>query len=639
MNHFRTALLFIFLCLCGGGQKARAQAPQTQAPEPPPAPISLTTAKDYRSIFDGHAEILIDSNRTFTPEQAMANTTQWRLMKSENDISFLTGHTYWIRFRVRASPEAARALHGEGIIAIPFSYARHLDCYLLNPTTTATTPYSIQYSGLDVPADDRPVWWFGNTFRIPLDTLPHVVYLRSEGIVAVVTQGYVVSEVQLLNAISWFRAFYFATTGILLALFLYNVFLYFIVRDRVYLYYLGYVAFLGGFFFFYESGFLFEMPLFSRSIARANPLAFFPILHLGFAFTLLFTDTLLTLPRVAPRWSKVLRVLAVVQLVFMLVEWSFIGADRYRTFPIFYPLGNLSFLINLGCFIIAAVLALRKRVFITWYYLFGWAVTFFAIIGYNISLFKTTYYKFIEANIMYRIGIVIEMIIFSVALAERIRVLQREKAHAAERERERISRDLHDGLGAQIVEIAAMSEQLREEVHALQANGSAPQQGVEWATAITENVHALRNGLRETIWVLSAENDTVEALVAYLRQETRRMLEAAQIQVIYDIPMEFPTKPVPPDTRRNIAMACREACTNIMKHAEATEVSFRAVVEKSHLVLTLHDDGRGFAPSDVQRFSNGLKTMERRMSLVGGAVRMDSAAGKGTTVEFRVPFG
>jgi hypothetical protein len=156
-----------------------------------------------------------------------------------------------------------------------------------------------------------------------------------------------------LNGISWFRAFYFATAGILFALFLYNVFLYSIVRDRVYSYYLGYVAFFGGFLFFYESGFLFEIPLFSRLIAGTNPLVFFPILHLGFAFTLLFTDTLLTLPPVAPRWSKVLRVLAVLQLVFMLVEWSFVGADRYRTFPIFYPLG--------------------KRLYVVWHN--GWAGT------------------------------------------------------------------------------------------------------------------------------------------------------------------------------------------------------------------------------------------------------------------------
>ncbi|TAE31873.1 MAG: hypothetical protein EAZ92_02195 [Candidatus Kapaibacterium sp.] len=604
----------------------------------PPEPITLSTPNDYRTVFDGHAEILFDTNRTLTPEQAMAHPTAWRLMKSEAEIQFFTGYTYWIRVRVRATPETVRALHGEAMLAIPFCYARHLDCYLPNTDSNATTPYSIQFSGLDVPADDRNIWWLGNSFRIPLDTAPRVVYLRSEGICATFTQGYIISEVQLLNIISWIRSFYVATTGIVLALFLYNVFLYVIIRDRVYLYYLGYVFFLGGFFFFFESGFFFELPLFSRFIARTNPLFFFPFLHLGFAFTLLFTDTLLTLPKIAPRWSKVLHFLAIIQVLFMVVEWAFVGADRYITFPIFYPLGNLSFVINLAAFIIAAVLALRKKVTVAWYYLLGWAVTFLAIIGLNISLFNTTYYRFTVANIMYRVGIIIEMILFSVALAERIRVLQREKAEAGERERERIFRDLHDGLGAQIVEIAAMSEQLREEVQALQENSASPQQSAAWATAIATNTHALRNGLRETIWVLNAENDTLEALTAYLRQETTRLLETASLQVHFKASENLPAeRRIEPDTRRNIVMAVREACTNAVKHAEATECTIEITMESKKLKIIVQDNGRGFVPSEVGRFSNGLKTMQKRMDACAGTVTIESVRdGGGTSVEFAV---
>ncbi len=602
------------------------------------APLTLTTARDYRSVFDGHADILFDSTRSLTPEQAMAHPTGWRRMTSEEDIKSFTGYTYWIRFRVRATPEAARALHGEAMLAIPFSYARHLDCYLLNAATTGTTSYSVQYSGLDVPVDDRPVWWFGNTFRIPLDTTQRVVFLRCEGIAAMMTQGYIVSEVQILSVISWIRSFSVASAGILLALFLYNILLYGIVRDRVYLYYLGYLTFFGGFFIFFESAFLLEIPLFSRFVAGKNPLAFLPFVHLGFACILLFTNALLMLPTVAPRWSKVIRVLTVVQCVCMLVEWSVVGADRYRTFPIIYPLANLICLVTVGGIFVAAVLALRKKVFIAWYYLSGWMLIFIAFVGFNAAIFNTTHFKFFTGNVLFRLGITLEMIIFSVALAERIRVLQREKALAGERERERIFRDLHDGLGSQIVEIAAMSEQLRDEVRVLQEDNSVPQQGMEWATTIADSVHTLRNGLRETIWVLNAENDTAEALVSYLHIETRRMLETSPVEVQYDIPAVFPKKTVPPETRRNIVMAVREACTNMMKHAESKQIRITATLEHSLLTLTLTDDGKGFDTTSVERFSNGLKTMEKRMSLVNGAVRIASERGRGTTVQFSVPL-
>lgn len=209
--------------------------------------------------------------------------------------------------------------------------------------------------------------------------------------------------------------------------------------------------------------------------------------------------------------------------------------------------------------------------------------------------------------------------------------LERVKIQTQAHERERIFRDIHDGLGANIVEIAAMSEQLQSEL----ANTTNNAEQQRWAAAISANVRNLRGSLRETVWLLNMENDTLEALTAYLRQEVRRISEAASIRVHADISEECKAQTnIKPDVRRNVVMAVREACGNVVKHAEASEIWFILSISNGRLSVSIRDNGKGFNPAEEKRFSNGLKTMQKRMDACNGSVNVDSAPGAGTTVLF-----
>jgi signal transduction histidine kinase len=231
------------------------------------------------------------------------------------------------------------------------------------------------------------------------------------------------------------------------------------------------------------------------------------------------------------------------------------------------------------------------------------------------------------------------MTLFSIALSIRITLLQNAVILERQHERERIFRDIHDGLGAQIVEIAAMSEQLKSEVATGLADNATNGLQTSWATSISASVQDLRTSLREIVWLLNMENDTLDALVAYLRQETRRVLELSQIQVAFDIADTSPSIAVDPDVRRNIVMAVREACGNIIKHAAASGVRVESRYTAQMLVIAIHDNGRGFDKAEMKRFSNGLKTMEKRMTACGGTAEVESVPGGGTVVRFSVPLG
>src|SRR5260370_41362739 len=78
-----------------------------------------------------------------------------------------------------------------------------------------------------------------------------------------------------------------------------------------------------------------------------------------------------------------------------------------------------------------------------------------------------------------------------------------------------------------------------------------------------------------------------------------------------------------------------EALTNVVKHASATQVVVSLRQPNHQLVVEVRDDGCGFSPADPRGL--GLAGLADRMDIVGGDLRVDSAAGKGTTLPAQIP--
>ncbi len=79
--------------------------------------------------------------------------------------------------------------------------------------------------------------------------------------------------------------------------------------------------------------------------------------------------------------------------------------------------------------------------------------------------------------------------------------------------------------------------------------------------------------------------------------------------------------------------------TNVMRHAQATQVDIKLEKENGELLLTIRDNGRGTIEADKSaRPSLGLLGMRERASLIGARVDISSSEGKGTVVTVRVPL-
>ena len=89
------------------------------------------------------------------------------------------------------------------------------------------------------------------------------------------------------------------------------------------------------------------------------------------------------------------------------------------------------------------------------------------------------------------------------------------------------------------------------------------------------------------------------------------------------------------ETRCHLYLLFKEAINNAAKYAEAAHVHIR--LEKGHKTLHLEiaDNGKGFDPQ-TPRKGNGLANMEARAALLGGVLRVESGAGRGTRVVLTV---
>jgi two-component system sensor histidine kinase DesK len=189
----------------------------------------------------------------------------------------------------------------------------------------------------------------------------------------------------------------------------------------------------------------------------------------------------------------------------------------------------------------------------------------------------------------------------------RLRLAQTEIEHlAAVAERERIARDLHDVLGHTLSMIVLKSEL---------AARLAPTDGGRAAGEMRDVEHAARAMLQQVRETIRGYHPTFAEELA----SAQAMLRAARIEA--DI--EIAELTLPRHVEETLALALREAVTNVVRHAAARTCRIRLAKYGADAVLDVSDDGRGSsAPEGV-----GLRGMRARVEAQGGCVARDGNEG------------
>ena len=203
------------------------------------------------------------------------------------------------------------------------------------------------------------------------------------------------------------------------------------------------------------------------------------------------------------------------------------------------------------------------------------------------------------------------------------RLQQQREQLAVLQERRRIVRDMHDGLGAQLLSASAR----------LKSPQPPPPERI--ASFFDEALLELRGVLD----VLSVEpsgdpdDDPVSSLLGTLRWRMAPALAARGIALEWHceaLPAHFLASDA---ARMHLLRLWQEAFSNVLKHSQATRVRFDAGPDGQGIAMTLRDDGCGFDP--VQGPGIGLGSMRARATAVGGTLELRSAPGEGTVVGVR----
>jgi len=291
-------------------------------------------------------------------------------------------------------------------------------------------------------------------------------------------------------------------------------------------------------------------------------------------------------------------------------EW--IQNEDMQTVRYFLPPGEYVFKITASRFFDKDAKAMKQiRIVInppfwkTWWFFTGIAVLSFSLIAYAV-------YRYSRRKYLKKLG-------------------QLENDHKIQLERERISRDLHDSVGAYANAVLYNTELLQQEAAINERNALMDDLKFASKDIITS--------LRETVWALKKENYSAEDCLLRIKnfiQPLARYYPKIDFKVEGQAPA---VKSLHYTKALNVVRIVQEAVTNAIKHAAPANIIVGSGEKQGRWELTISDDGKSFDydKKGLTETGNGLKNMKQRAADSGFELDIHTKEdGMGTTISILI---
>ncbi|MDB5202448.1 MAG: putative signal transduction histidine kinase [Ferruginibacter sp.] len=596
-------------------------------PFPPAAPINIDTIFNTRHIEE-QTDVFIDSSDQFTPAEVPGQhfTPLNQFYPGKNIPDRLITKPFYLRFSV----------HNNGKLALPFYYYpgslfSQINAYKIENgllKKLAGPKRSTGYVFFEVPPEET------NTFLVELEFSKCPFNMLRSKLIA--PEYLSVVKLDLDPQVNDKKYVGLVLSGVLLMMILFTLVNFYITRKKEFFYNCMYSLCMCLLIFF--TAYLTK----SNGWFKAFFLSYFDLflLIIGTVFYLEFTRCFLNTKVAHPLLDKFLLVEAWVLLALMgIYSFLYFFTDQYRLQML---LENSMKVVILVAGIVYIVASLLKKNRLMNYLATGTSVQIlFSVLSFIIILLRTQKdYIFTSAIFYFEMGVIISVVFFLLGLTyknrqELIEKIKDQEAmklevekkgfetklaviNAQQEERNRISADMHDDLGAGMTTIRLYSEIAKNKI----GNNSMPE-----IDKISSSADELLIKMNAIIWSMSSSNDSLGNMVAYIRSYAQEYFEDSDIICQISIPEDLPDLEVSGEIRRNIFLVVKEALHNIVKHSGASVVNIILQQEPTGLSLTIRDNGKGIDVENIRLFGNGLKNMRKRMEDVDIAFSISSDHG------------
>jgi two-component system sensor histidine kinase UhpB len=203
--------------------------------------------------------------------------------------------------------------------------------------------------------------------------------------------------------------------------------------------------------------------------------------------------------------------------------------------------------------------------------------------------------------------------------------------HAQEEERTRIARELHDDLSQQLAGVGILLSGVKRKVaqHASQSDVE------QLLTTLQDRTSALAQTVRNLSHELHPSVLQHSGLVPTLRRHCDDVGQHHRVTVTFSAVGRL-------DALGSEAALClfrvaQEALTNAVRHARARAILLQLTSNREEVELSVSDDGIGFLTSERRGSGLGLRSIDERVRLSGGKVKVESRPGQGTHLRVRIP--
>ena len=196
--------------------------------------------------------------------------------------------------------------------------------------------------------------------------------------------------------------------------------------------------------------------------------------------------------------------------------------------------------------------------------------------------------------------------------------------------RNRVARDLHDDVGSTLSTISILSTMAKGML------AQDPAQAGKYIAKIADNSQHMMDAMDDIVWSIKPMNDSMQKIVARMREFASGALEPKNIDVEFYVDEEVLDLKLNMESRRDLFLIFKEAVNNIAKYSDSDHVTIHIKYVQKRLMLKIKDNGIGFDINAADS-GNGISNMKKRAAMLNGRIKWYSDKDRGTYVLLNVP--